>query len=222
MYVPRAYRADDRVELLAFVRQHNFGVIVSAHEGRLVGTHVPFVVREQEDRVWLYAHVARANPQWTTLAGAEVLVIFAGPHGYVSPSAYEKRASVPTWNYVAVHASGTASILQDAARLEDLLARLIAAHEPAYQHQWNDLPQDYRDGMLRGIVGLEIEVTRLEGQYKLSQNRSPQERERVAANLEASGDPLAIETAQLMREREARVTEPAAPSLFRESRPPRA
>lgn len=204
MYIPRAFACDDRDELLGFVRANSFGVLTSVLEGRPFASHLPFTVHERNGELVLHAHVARANPQWHELEGAQALVIFSGPHAYVSPSAYESVASVPTWNYVAVHASGTARLVQERERLREMLAELIGANEPAYQRQWDALPDTYTEGMLGGIVGVEIRVARLEGKYKLSQNRTPVERERVAADLEARSDVQSREVAAWMRRLAAR------------------
>lgn len=199
MYIPRAFACDDRAELLDFVRANSFGILTSVLEGQPFASHVPFAVDDRDRELVLRAHLARPNPQWHALDGVQALAIFAGPHAYVSPSAYEKAANVPTWNYVAVHASGTASLVHEPERLRRMLAELVAANEPGYQRQWDGLPAKYTEGMLGGIVGVEIRVTRLEGKYKLSQNRTAVERERVTAALEARNDPQSRDVAAWMR-----------------------
>jgi transcriptional regulator len=221
MYNPRAFACGDRAELLDFVRANSFGILTSVVEGRPFASHLPFTVSDRDGGLVLRVHLARPNPQWRTLEGAEVLVIFPGPHAYVSPTAYDGTANVPTWNYVVVHASGTASLVHEPERLRGMLAELIAANEPAYQRQWDALPARYTEGMLGGIVGVEIRVSRLEGKYKLSQNRTMMERERVAAALDRRGEPGSREVAKWMRrvverERAESGSPPASPPAARE------
>jgi transcriptional regulator len=194
MYIPRAYRQDDLDELLAFMRAHSFITLVSILGGAPFASHVPIAVRRAGDAVTLHGHLARANPQWQAFGGGESLAIFTGPHAYVSPAHYEQRESVPTWNYIAVHASGPVQALHaadDRAALEREIAALIETYEAAYQQQWDSLPERYREGMLKGVVGFTLTVTRLEGKAKLSQNRSAADQHRVAAALLGSHDPAA-------------------------------
>jgi transcriptional regulator len=153
----------------------------------------------------LLAHLARPNPQLADLADAEALAIFSGPHAYISPSWYEGGPAVPTWNYADVHAYGRVRLVEDRAWLRGLVRRLSERHEAANPAPWRmqDLLERYVEGMLNGIVGLDIAVSRLEGKYKLSQNRPPGDRPRIIAALEARGDADAIGVARLMRERAA-------------------
>jgi transcriptional regulator len=154
-----------------------------------VATHLPLVVRDEGEHGVLEGHFARANPHWKSLANRETLVVFSGPHSYVSPSLYVERKSVPTWNYIAVHATGTLQITEDVngdpaanfALKDALLKNLIAQHEPAYADQWNDLPIGYRISLTSGIVGFRIQISRVEGKFKLSQNRPDADRVNVLA-----------------------------------------
>jgi transcriptional regulator len=193
MYVPAAFREDDQATLIAFMAEHSFGTLVSLHGGEPLASHLPFVIDVQDQQITLWSHVARANPQWQALLhNSTALAIFSGPHAYVSPTLYEKREAVPTWNYIAVHAYGRARVIDpqhapDA--MQALLDRLIALHEPTYGAQWRDLPPRFREGMLRGTIGVELAVTRLEGKFKLSQNRSPRDQQTVAHALSAHDDP---------------------------------
>ena len=192
MYIPNAYREDDVAQLVAFMQTHGFVSLVSTVDGLPVASHIPVVVTMDDDGVTITGHLAKANPQWKSFGIGEALAIFTGPHAYISPSLYEKRENVPTWNYIAVHAYGTPRPIQHAdarAALEKLIAALIADHEPAYQQHWDSLPDKYRDGMLWGIVGFEMRVTRLEGKYKLSQNRSQTDQDNVAHVLLQNTDP---------------------------------
>ncbi|MDQ6828669.1 MAG: FMN-binding negative transcriptional regulator [Gemmatimonadota bacterium] len=199
MYIPRYYRNENHAELVAFMRRYDFATVVSLVGGAPFATHIPLVIADDADGLRLRGHVARPNPQWETIEAGETLVIFGGPHAYVSPSAYDTKLSVPTWNYVAVHAYGHAALVKEPDRMTAMLAELIAIHEPAYQSQWDALPEKYRLGMLGGIVGFEITVSRLEGKYKLSQNRSDAERDRVTAALAGAADPRINDVAKLMQ-----------------------
>src|SRR6478735_4799946 len=171
LYVPPHFRNDDRPELVAMMKAYAFATLVSSGDGGLHVSHIPFVVEDEGDTLRLLGHVARNNAQWEALEGARhLLAIFQGPHAYVSPSWYQQHPSVPTWNYAVVHAHGKATLL-DEAELHDLLLRLSSTYEASQAKPWrmSDLPAEYVSTMLRNIVGFSIEVTKLEGKYKLSQ-----------------------------------------------------
>lgn len=199
-YVPRHFRLDDPAALEAFVAANAFGTLVSAGAAGLSVSHLPFLPERGGDgRLRLLGHVARANAHWQELEGAgEILVVFSGPHAYVSPSWYANHPSVPTWNYAVVHAHGRARLLPPEA-LPGLLDRLSRAYEDARPSPWRmaDLPADYTARMLPAIVGFEVAVERLEGKFKLSQNRRREDVDGVAAALEREGQ---LELAALMRE----------------------
>jgi transcriptional regulator len=144
--------------------------------------------------------MARANPQWRDFAaGREALVIFQGPHAYISPSWYESHPSVPTWNYAVVHAYGVPRIVEDHDTLYSMLEALVSTHEAAFVQPWRmDLPHDYMEKMMRAVVGFEIEIARLEGKLKLSQNRSEQDQQLVAEALSQSEDRLSVDVAAMM------------------------
>lgn len=197
------YQENDKERLLEFMRRFSFAVVVSVSEGRPVATHLPLTVKVEGDLVRLRGHFAKANPQWRDIEGSEVLAVFNGPHAYVSPRHYDAFESVPTWNYLAVHAYGEARVSRDPAANEELLYELIGANEPGYRDRWEQLPERYREGMLRGIVGFELRVTRLEGKAKLSQNKTEEERRRIAEALASSEDPVERATGEEMARREA-------------------
>ncbi len=200
MYIPKAFREDDISTLHTFMEIYSFATLVTQHEGLPFATHLPFLLdSERGSNGTLLAHMARANPQWHDLASAqEVLVIFQGPHAYISPSWYEIELSVPTWNYAVVHAYGLPRLIEDQEELYNLLKILIQTHEAQFENPWPfQLSDDYLQKMMRGIVGFEIEITRLEGKFKLSQNRTETERKNVIAALQESTDTLAV--AELMR-----------------------
>src|SRR6266508_1850880 len=207
MYVPKSFQIEDLTELHAFMRAYNFASLITQHEGAPFASHLPFLLdAERGPHGTLLAHMARANPQWRDFAaGGEALVIFQGPHAYISPSWYEIHPSVPTWNYAVVHAYGIPRIVEDHATLHHMLETLVDTHEAAFAQPWRmDLPHDYLEKMMRAVVGFEIEITRLEGKLKLSQNRSEHDQRRVAEMLRDSDDPLSADVATMMNKQEER------------------
>lgn len=202
MYSPEAFQVHDAAVLTAFMQQHSFATIVT-HDGTIPhATHMP-VLLEPERGVHgtLVSHVARANPQWLHFEnGQEVMVIFQGPHAYVSPAWYVTTPAVPTWNYTAVHAYGIPRIVTDHDRFAQMLQDLIEFYESGREDRWHGaLAPEYRDRLMKGIVGVEIEITRIEGKFKLSQNR-PADAPGVAAALAASTAHGDREVAELMRQ----------------------
>jgi len=205
VYLPPAFTEARPAVLIAHIEEHNFGLLVSHGTEGLVASHIPFLVERDGERLRLLGHLARQNPQVEDLRrGGEVLTIFSGPHAYISPRWYEDGPAVPTWNYVDVHAYGPVRLVEDGDWLRRLLRRLSDQHEAGSPAPWRmqGLPETYLAGMLKGIIGLEIAVTRLEGKYKLSQNRPAVDRPRVIAALERRGDGDALAVARLMRDRE--------------------
>jgi transcriptional regulator len=200
MYMPASFTVEDRAHVLRVMTQHPFALVVgpAGEDGAPCATHIPMVAVDSGAGLVLEGHMARANPHWRSLAGArEVLAIFGGPNAYVSPSYYDTRLSVPTWNYIAVHAYGALTLIEDRASKDALLKGLIERHEPAYAEQWRGLPDDYTGRMLDAIVGLRIQVTRVEAKFKLSQNRPLAERQRIATAF-ARGNPAEQQLAQWM------------------------
>jgi transcriptional regulator len=199
MYSPPHHRIEDRGELERFMRVHSFVSVVTAADGIPQASHVPCAIRREGDALAIVAHLARANPQWRDFDGARpALVIFGGPHAYVSPRHYERAKSVPTWNYAAVHAYGRPRIVAGRDATIAVLDALSRASDPDYVSRLHAMPGDYLDAMLRAIVAFEMPIERLEARYKLSQEKQPRERGRIVADLAASRDGAAIETAQLM------------------------
>jgi transcriptional regulator len=201
MYVPAHFQAADRAKIEAIMRDHSFATIVTLDSGSPFASHVPILFFPHRGANGVLAgHVARANPQWRHLAtNQEVLVIFQGPHGYVSPNWYQTKPAVPTWNYVAVHAYGVPRLLESDQEMEALLAATVEKYESGQADPWRgDLPADFKARMLKGIVGFEITVTRLEGKFKLGQNRSAQDIAGVIAALARSERQTERELAVLM------------------------
>jgi transcriptional regulator len=201
MYTPSHFQIDDRDTLNAFMRQHSFATIVT-HDGKVPhATHMPVLLNPtQGSHGCLLSHMARANPQWQHFSETEVLVIFTGPHAYISPAWYATEPAVPTWNYTAVHAYGIPRLVTQHDRFAEMLHDLIEFYETGRPNRWHGtLSAEFRDGLMKGIVGIEIEITRLEGQFKLSQNR-PQDAAKVITVLENSTDQTDRDTAKMMQE----------------------
>lgn len=199
MYSPAYNQPADRAELIAFLRENGFALLVTGTGGALQASHLPVLVEERGGALVLAMHMARSNPQWREFLDDEVLVVFSGPHAYVSPRWYEQRARVPTWNYAAVHAYGTVTMIDDRAAKQAAQALLVRAYDPEWMGAFERLPADYLQGMLDGIVNFEVKVSRLEARWKLSQNRGRREQELIAARLEGSADSAARALAALTR-----------------------
>lgn len=201
MYIPEYFRVRHDETAIAFMRANPFAILVSQTAEGPFATHLPLLIHQDGEQVVLRGHVAKENPHWQYLESQpQPLVIFHGPHAYISPGLYTIHESVPTWNYGAVHAYGDARVFSEPEQLLPVLHDLIATFEAKYAEQWAELREEYRDRMLSHIVGFEITVTKLEGKFKLSQNRTKQEQENVIMSLRSSPDTAISGTAQLMRE----------------------
>lgn len=204
MYLPKAFQVEEQAELHALMRRNSFAALVTQFEGAPFATHLPFVLdAERGPHGTLVSHMARANPQWKAfVSGEPALVIFQGPHTYITPSWYDPTvASVPTWNYAIVHAYGIPRVIDDAERLRLMLEQLVDTYEAHFEQPWqlNSPTNEYVQRMMKAIVGFEIEITKLEGKYKLSQNRPLADQQRVAEELAQSDDPERAGVAKLMR-----------------------
>lgn len=196
MYTPKNFAIDDLSELQQHMLDTRLAILITQDEQGLQASHLPLLLdTAQGPYGTLYGHFAKANAQWKALQnGAEALVIFAGTDAYVSPGFYPSKAEhgkvVPTWNYVAVHAYGSAEVFTDAERLLALVSALTDRHEAGRAQPWKvaDAPADYIDGMLKAIVGFALAIQRLEGKRKLSQNRNTADIAGVRAGLAASPD----------------------------------
>ncbi|MDR3633345.1 MAG: FMN-binding negative transcriptional regulator [Isosphaeraceae bacterium] len=189
MYIPTAFAESDTTKLHDFMRRYSFAVLTSQSEEGLVASHLPLLLDTQHGlHGRLIGHMARANPQWRGVDG-EVLVVFSGPHAYVSPSWYEAPGTVPTWNYVAVHAYGRFQIVEEEHLLLEILRRSVQAYEEPRLIPWVfDPSAGYVEKLLKAIVGFHIEITRLEGKWKLSQNQPDERRQRVSRALSEQRD----------------------------------
>ena len=183
MYVPSAMQMPSNEAAWDFIDQFSFGSLISSE---LVGTHLPFILKREEGAFGtLYGHFARANPHWRSVEGQDVLVIFNGPHAYISPAWYAKGPAVPTWNYAAVHAYGTLDLLT-AEQTLDCVEELVARHDPALSTYPDLMPETFKQKLLKGIVGFRIELIRLEGKWKLGQHRSRDDQAGVYSHLSDS------------------------------------
>ena len=206
MYIPRRYEESDRSVILSFIKENNFGILVTVKDGLPVATHIPMVVEKNvagEDV--LVAHISKGNDQKDTLINdARVLCIFPGPHAYISPRWYT-ALNVPTWNYISVHVYGTIRMI-DGEELKAALSRLVNYHE----HQMPDpmkmeeIPQKTFNDDFRGIVGFEIKITELQAAYKLSQNRDEKSFENVTQKLQ-EGDYLSKKVAEEMEKKSSQL-----------------
>ncbi|MEB0135832.1 FMN-binding negative transcriptional regulator [Actimicrobium sp. CCC2.4] len=189
MYVPKHFCEDDPALLLEVMQRYAFATLVSTVDGKPFATHVPVLARQVDGALQIDGHVARANPHWQALQDdPTALVIFQGPHTYISPTLYVGQNRVPTWNYIAVHASGTAVIEHDSDAKLALLAALVQHTEPGYQPQFDQLDSGLRTGLLKAIVGFTIRVDQLEGKFKLGQHRLAEDQPGMQAWHEAGGD----------------------------------
>lgn len=196
MYVPGHFAETDAEALARLIADNGFGVLVTVAEGRPFASHIPFLY--EKDRQILLAHVARANPQWRHFSSeADVMVVFQGPHAYISPSWY-RAPGVPTWNYAVVHIYGRARALEEASEVKAVVEKLTAKHESHHERPWTPA---YDPRMLNAIVGIEVAITEVQGKFKLSQNRPAGDRASVMERLDSSGSEVNQAVAALMKEK---------------------
>lgn len=212
MYTPSYFKDEDLASLHRQIEGSRLATLVTFDGTDLQASHVPLLLDlTQGANGTLFGHLAKANPQWETLASGEALIIFQGPDAYISPSFYAAKAEhgkvVPTWNYLAVHAYGRAEVFTDPARLLQIVSELTQKHEATRSEPWavSDAPADYIEKMLNGIVGFAIPIERLEGKRKLNQNRSAEDVAGVSKGLATSQDQTDQQIARLMSQGETRV-----------------
>ncbi len=204
MYTPPAFRDDDQASIHAAICAARLATLVTATSEGLIATPLPLLLADDGPHGTLYGHLAKANPQWRLPMVGEAMAVFMGPDAYITPSWYASKREhgkvVPTWNYVAVHAYGVPAFFEDAKRLLDVVTRLTEHHEGRRAEPWavSDAPAPFMAAQLKGIVGFRLEITRLEGKRKLSQNRSDADRAGVAVGLGASVDALDQATGTLI------------------------
>lgn len=183
MYTPNHFQFKDNAEKIAFMKQYSFATIITVKNNLPIATQLPFFIDNSSDKLILSSHFAAANEHSKYIEANTSLVIFTEPHAYISPAHYDKRESVPTWDYIAVHAYGKAKVIVEEAAKIKALEQMIKFYEKGYLHQWDSLPDKFKKGMMRGIVAFELEITDLQGQKKLSQNKTEIERKRIVEHL---------------------------------------
>ena len=203
MYLPKHFEITDMHEIDAFIAANPFGALVSVVDGLPVATHLPlrWIVRGEER--YVHGHVARANPQWRSLSPAQaVLVMFTGPHAYISPRWYTPGNHVPSWNYTAVHVYGAPRLVSEQIELQGMLKDLVDQYEAdtgiAQPYRMEDMPADYIAKLMNGVVAFEIKVNRIEAKYKLSQNRELQDAHQVMETLAQQSDDTSQDVARMM------------------------
>lgn len=202
MYIPTSFAETDPARLHEFMRTNSFATLVSANVTGIVASHLPLLFDAEPGQLGgLIGHMARANPQWCDVRG-NVLAIFTGPHAYISPAWYAADGTVPTWNYTAVHVYGAFHVVEDRESLLDIIRRIVVYYEGPRPDPWSfDEAAPYVDQLIRGIVGFRIEITRLEGKWKLSQNHPEERRRRVIRALDERPDEHSQAIAAMMKER---------------------
>jgi len=202
MYVPKAFQVSDTLVLEDFVANNSFATLISLVNGSLFATHLPLILDQtRSSQGVILGHVARANPHWRAFDGQqEALAIFHGPHAYISPSWYTSSPAVPTWNYAVVHVYGVPRVVDDEVWLSNLVDRLVTIYEAGRVQPWpGTLPTDFKANRLKAIVGFAMDITRVEGKYKLGQNRSLEDQRGVVRQLEADADPVAQALGELTK-----------------------
>ncbi len=198
MYTPKLYREEDREIILEFLKKNNFPALVTHDGEKLIATHLPVeIVELGEDKLAIYSHMSRVNPQWKSFGDQEALLIFQGAHTYISPTWYD-HVNVPTWNYMNVHVYGKARVV-DGEELKSTLGRLIERHEAHSDYRLETLPEGYADKEMKGAIGFVVDVTRIDAGYKLSQNRNDKDHENIIKELELRGDEESGRVAEGMR-----------------------
>jgi transcriptional regulator len=199
MYIPPVYSVSDKRKLNAFMHEHSFAMLISNRDGTLIASHLPLLLDETRgEHGTLIGHMARANEQWKHISG-EALAIFHGPHAYLSPTWYAEPGFVPTWDYIAVHAYGMVRLIDDPAQSQRLIQRIVDYFERAMPTPWKPNPPDQFQNLMKSIVAFEIDITRVQGQWKLSQNHTVERQTRVAAEMK-KGDEAARAIAKLIEQ----------------------
>ena len=199
MYIPKFYREEDREKILEFLKQNNFPALVTYDGEKPIATHLPVEVVESEDgALTILGHMSRANPQWKRFGEQEVLLIFQGAHTYISPRWYD-HVNVPTWNYMMAHVYGKVRLVEG-DELYSLLSGLVKSHETQTSYSLEDLPQDFVQKEMNGVVGFAVNVTRVDAGYKLGQNRNDADHENIIRELEKRGDDNSAGVAKAMKE----------------------
>jgi transcriptional regulator len=203
MYIPKLYLEEDRAKIIEFIKGHGFPALVSYDGEKLTATHLPVeVVSNADGSIIILGHMSRANPQWKSFGGQELLLIFQGVHTYISPRWYN-HVNVPTWNYMMVHVYGKARMVEG-QELHDLLSSLVRKHEVETGYTLESLPAEMVQKEMKGVAGFALQVTRMDAAYKLSQNRDDESHQNIIHELERRGDNDSAEVARAMKEKRGR------------------
>lgn len=198
MYIPKQFKLDDEEVIYDFIENYGFATLFSMHNGAPYATHLPLMLNKSKNA--LYGHFARPNEQWKDAEDQQVLVVFQGPHCYISPSWYETMKAVPTWNYVSIHLYGKMEIIEDEKEIVDSLNDLVDKYEsPDSPYNLDDVEPSYLEGMSKGIVAFRINITKMEAKAKLSQNHPVDRQELIIKNLEHTSKHDNLQVASLMR-----------------------
>ena len=200
MYIPKLYREEDREKILEFLRQNDFATLVTYDGEKPVASHLLMGIVEEGDALFIDGHMSRANPHWKTFEkNPEALVIFQGVHTYISPTWYN-HVNVPTWNYQSVHLYGKPRIITEYNEAYTLLKRLVDRYESNSHYHLETLPEDFVEKEIKGIVAFQLKVTKIEANYKLSQNRKDEDYANIITQLEKRSDDLSHGVAEAMRQ----------------------
>lgn len=199
MYIPSSFKVTDEESLYEFMEKYSFAVLFSQVSHMPIATHLPLLV--DRNKGCLYGHMAKANPQWRKVED-QVLAVFNGPHTYISPSWYETNQAVPTWNYTAVHVTGEFGIIDDQDELLHILEKTTSTYESDMEQPWMmaNVKSMLLEQLTAAVVGFKINISMIEGQWKLSQNHSVERRQRVIRALEERSDDQSRQIAKLMKE----------------------
>lgn len=203
MYTPKLYREEDRNRIFEFLQQNDFATVVAYDGKKPIASHLLVDVVEENGRWLVNSHMSRVNPLWKVFAAQpEILIIFQGPHTYISPTWYN-HINVPTWNYQAVHVYGTPRLVTDRDEAYQLLKRLTDRYEKTDRYKMETLPPDFVQKEIRGIMAFQVEVTHIDASYKLSQNRDNEDYWNIVSNLEKREDELSHGVAEAMKKQRA-------------------
>jgi transcriptional regulator len=199
MYVPKLYREEDREKILEFLRQNDFATLVLHNGQRPVASHLLVEILEDGEKLYVNGHMSKANPLWKMFeTNPETLVIFQGPHTYISPTWYN-HVNVPTWNYQSVHVYGKPRLIADRTEEYGILKRLVDRYESASGYKMETLPEGFVEKEMKGIAAFQIEVTGIEANFKLSQNRDDESYRSIVSHLEQREDDLSHKVADAMK-----------------------
>ncbi|NRD78013.1 FMN-binding negative transcriptional regulator [Bacillus sp. BRMEA1] len=198
MYIPKHFQLDDKEIIYDFIENYSFATLFSQHNGEPYATHLPLIFNKEENA--LYGHFARPNQQWTDIENQQILVVFQGPHCYISPSWYESMKAVPTWNYVSIHLYGKMEILEEQQIIFDSLNDMVNKYEsPDSLYHLRNVEPSFLEGMSKGITAFKIHITKIEAKAKLSQNHPVERQELIIKQLESISSQDHIQIASLMK-----------------------